>query len=103
MARAAGLLLENVIEINSIAILRSALLADIGATLLPAAPLQADLETGALSAWPVHSPAVARSVTLCASKNIPLTNAAAAIGRLVREVTEELCERGAWPGARLSV
>jgi LysR family transcriptional regulator, nitrogen assimilation regulatory protein len=101
VARAAGLMLENVIEINSIAILRSALLADIGATLLPVAPLQADVAAGALAAWPVHSPAISRSVTLCASRNIPLTNAAAAIERLVREVTEELCAAGAWPGARL--
>jgi LysR family nitrogen assimilation transcriptional regulator len=101
VARQAGLLLENVIEINSIAILKSALLADIGATLLPLAPLQEDIERGALAAWPVHTPAVTRSVTLCASRNIPLTNAAAAIGRLVRQVTEELCAVGAWRGARL--
>jgi LysR family transcriptional regulator, nitrogen assimilation regulatory protein len=102
VARAAGLMLDNIIEINSIAILRSALLADIGATLLPVAPLQADIATGALGAWPVHSPAISRSVTLCASRNIPLTNAAAAIARLVREVTEELCAADAWPGARLA-
>lgn len=101
VARAAGLSLENIIEINSIAILRSALLADIGATLLPLAPLLPDVQAGTLSAWPVHSPHIARKVTLCASKNIPLTNAAGAIGRLVREVTEELCAAGAWPGARL--
>ncbi|MCS0658909.1 LysR family transcriptional regulator [Massilia terrae] len=102
VARAAGLSLENIIEINSIAILRSALLADIGATLLPLAPLLADVQAGTLRAWPVHSPQVARKVTLCASKNIPLTNAAGAIGRLVREVTEELCAAGNWPGARLA-
>lgn len=102
VARAAGLSLEDIIEINSIAILRSALLADIGATLLPLAPLLPDVQAGTLSAWPVHSPQVARKVTLCASKNIPLTNAAGAIGRLVRQVTEELCAAGAWPGARLS-
>lgn len=101
VARAAGLSLENIIEINSIAILRSALLADIGATLLPLAPLLPDVQAGTLSAWPVHSPHIARKVTLCASKNIPLTNAAGAIGRLVREVTEELCAAGVWPGARL--
>lgn len=101
VARAAGLSLENIIEINSIAILRSALLADIGATLLPLAPLLPDVQAGTLSAWPVHSPQIARKVTLCASKNIPLTNAAGAIGRLVREVTEELCAAGSWPGARL--
>jgi LysR family nitrogen assimilation transcriptional regulator len=40
-------------------------------------------------------------VVLCASRNIPLTNAAAAIGRLVRQVTAQLCANGAWPGARL--
>jgi LysR family nitrogen assimilation transcriptional regulator len=102
VARSAGLLLDNVIEINSITILRSALLADIGATLLPVAPVQADVDSGALAAWPLHSPAITRSVTLCASRNIPLTNAAAAIGRLVRQVTEELCAGGAWPGAKLS-
>ncbi|RJG16290.1 LysR substrate-binding domain-containing protein [Massilia cavernae] len=100
-AHAAGLALANVIEINSIAILKSALLADMGATLLPAAPLQDQVESGALVARPIHSPALARSVTLCASKNIPLTNAAAAVGRLVHQVARDLCERGAWRGAHL--
>jgi LysR family nitrogen assimilation transcriptional regulator len=102
VAHTAGLVLRDVIEINSIAILKSALLADMGATLLPVAPLQAEVRQGLLAAYPVHSPAVVRSVTLCASRNIPLTNAAAAIGRLVRQVTEELCASGAWPGARLT-
>jgi LysR family nitrogen assimilation transcriptional regulator len=101
VAREAGLVLQNVIEINSIAILKSALLADIGATLLPLAPLQEEIARGALAAWPVHGTTLTRSVTLCASRNIPLTNAAAAIGRLVRKVTEELCANGAWHGARL--
>jgi LysR family nitrogen assimilation transcriptional regulator len=102
VAHGAGLALRDVIEINSIAILKSALLADMGATLLPLAPLQAEVKQGLLAACPLHSPAVTRSVTLCASRNIPLTNAAAAIGRLVRQVTEELCAAGAWPGARLT-
>jgi LysR family nitrogen assimilation transcriptional regulator len=102
VAFTAGLSLGNVIEINSIAILRSAILADIGATLLPVAPLRGDVESGAMTAWPLHSPSISRSVSLCASRNIPLTNAAAAISRLVREVTEDLCARGAWLGARLA-
>lgn len=101
VAQGAGLALGPVLEINSLAILRSALLADLGATLLPVAPLLADIERGAMAAWPVGDPAVTRHVTLCASRNIPLTNAAAAIGKLVREVTEDLCARGTWPGARL--
>lgn len=101
VAGGAGLALANIIEMNSIAILKSALLADMGATLLPLAPLRAEIDSGALLATPVHSPAIRRNVTLCASRNIPLTTAAAAIGRLVREVTDTLCTNGQWPGARL--
>ena len=101
VAREAGLALGAVTEINSIAILKSALLADMGATILPVAPLLDEVNSGALQARPIHNPAMSRKVTLCASKNIPLTNAAAAVSRLVHQVTRELCDSGAWPGARL--
>lgn len=102
-AHAAGLALANVIEINSIAILKSALLADMGATLLPAAPLQDQIDSGALVARPLSDPALSRSVTLCASKNIPLTNAAAAVGKLVHQVARDLCDSGGWRGARVQL
>jgi LysR family transcriptional regulator, nitrogen assimilation regulatory protein len=102
VARGAGLALSHVIEINSIAILKSALLADMGATILPVAPLLAEVTSGAMQARPIHSPSISRTVTLCASKNIPLTNAAAAVSRLVQQVTRELCDSGAWMGARLA-
>ena len=102
-ARAAGLALANVIEINSIAILKSALLADMGATLLPAAPLQDQIDSGALVARALHDPALSRKVTLCASKNIPLTNAAAAVAKLVHQVARELCDSGGWRGARVQL
>jgi LysR family nitrogen assimilation transcriptional regulator len=99
VAREAGLSLSNVIEINSIAILKSALLADMGATILPSAPVLDELERGALRAQRIHSPAISRTVVLCGSRNIPLTNAAAAISRLVRQVSDRLCADGSWPGA----
>ena len=102
VARAAGLSLGDVIEINSIAILKSAILADMGATILPMAPLLAEIERGAMLARPIDGPALSRTVTLCASRSIPLTNAAAAVRRLVQEVTCELCGSGAWPGAALA-
>lgn len=101
IARGAGLALTNVIEINSIAILRSALLADMGATILPVAPLLADVASGALRALAIDHPSMARSVTVCASKNIPLTNAAAAVRSLVQQVTRTLCDSGTWSGATL--
>jgi LysR family nitrogen assimilation transcriptional regulator len=99
-ARAAGLHAREVIEINSIAILKSAILAGMGATLLPVAPVQAEVERGAMRALAIHDPAIARTVVLCNSRNIPLTNAAAAVSRLVSQVARALCESGAWIGAR---
>lgn len=99
VARAAGLSIDKVIEINSIAILKSAILADMGATILPAAPVLAELERGAMRSHRIDCPAISRTVVLCASRNIPLTNAAAAVGRLVQQVSAQLCADGMWPGA----
>ncbi len=99
VARAAGLSVGDVIEINSIAILKSALLADMGATLLPSAPVLDELQRGTLRAQRIYQPSISRTVVLCHSRNIPLTNAAAAISRLVRQVSEQLCADGLWPGA----
>lgn len=101
VARGAGLACADVIEINSIAILKSAILADMGATILPVAPVLAEIGQGTMRALTIHSPAMARTVVLCASKNIPLTNAAAAVSRLVGQVAAELCASGYWLGARV--
>lgn len=101
VARGAGLATGNVIEINSIAILKSAILAGMGATILPVAPVLADVEHGAMRALPIHSPSISRTVVLCGSKNIPLTNAAAAVSRLICQVAADLCHSGYWMGARL--
>lgn len=100
VAREKGLQLGEIIEINSIAILKSALLADIGTTILPVAPVQPEVAAGALEAHALHEPAISRAVMLCASRNIPLTNAAGAIRALTIEVAHGLCESGSWPGAR---
>ncbi len=99
IARAAGLSLGNVIDINSVAILKSALLADIGATILPVAPVLAEIEHGQMLARPITGARISRTIALCSSRNIPLTNAAAAVERLVLKVTAELCQSGRWPGA----
>jgi len=99
-ARAAGLHAHDIIEINSIAILKSAILAGMGATILPVAPVLDEVERGAMRALSIHDPAMSRTVALCASRNIPLTNAAAAVGRLVAQVAHDLCASGAWIGAR---
>jgi LysR family transcriptional regulator, nitrogen assimilation regulatory protein len=99
VARSAGITIGNVTDINSIAILKSALEADMGATILPVAPVLSELERGVLVAYPISDASIVRTVCLCASRNIPLTNAAAAVERLVLEVTRELCSSARWLGA----
>ncbi|MBB3117015.1 LysR substrate-binding domain-containing protein [Pseudoduganella violacea] len=101
VARAAGLHTGDVIEINSIAILKSAILAGMGATILPVAPLLAEIERGSMRVHSIHHPPISRTAVLCASRTIPLTNAANAISQLALQVAQELCRSGAWPGARL--
>ena len=98
--RTAGLSIDNIIDINSVAILRSAILADLGATILPVAPLLSDIERGLMRAHSIAGAQISRTVALCSSRNIPLTNAAAAVERLVLDVTGELCGSGRWLGAR---
>ena len=98
--RGAGLSIDHVIDINSIAILKSALLADMGATILPVAPVLFEIERGVMLAYPITGARISRTVALCSSKNIPLTNAAAAVERLVLEVTTVLYNEGNWLGAR---
>ncbi|MBI3286124.1 MAG: LysR family transcriptional regulator [Burkholderiales bacterium] len=99
VVRQHGLELKQVIDITSIAILKSALLADMGATLLPVSPLLPEIERGELRACAIGDVQLTRTVVLCSSRNIPLTNAALAVEKLVLEVARDLCESGRWLGA----
>ncbi|HEX8956766.1 MAG TPA: LysR substrate-binding domain-containing protein [Burkholderiaceae bacterium] len=103
VVRAAGLELRDVTDINSVAILKSAILADLGATILPLAPLLSEIERGAMRAQHIADSRLSRTVVLGSSRNIPLTNAAAAVQRLVLSVTRELCTEGRWLGAQALV
>jgi LysR family nitrogen assimilation transcriptional regulator len=101
IVRDAGLATADVIEINSIAIMKSALMADLGATILPLAPVLEEIERGDLVARPISGARLSRTLALCSSKNIPLTNAAAAVHKMVLQVTRSLCESGRWRGTQL--
>jgi len=98
VVRDQGLRIEHVIDITSIAILKSALLADMGATILPMSPLLAEIERGEMRAIPISGVPLSRTVVLCSSKNIPLTNAAMAVEKLVLDLSQALCESGKWQG-----
>jgi LysR family nitrogen assimilation transcriptional regulator len=98
--RAAGQTMTRVVEINSVAILKSALLADIGATIIPPAPLSVELRNGELRAVPITGRRLSRTLTLCSSKTIPLTDSARAIGVLVSNLIDRLCDDDSWIGGR---
>lgn len=100
VVREQGRQIENVIDITSIAILKSAILADMGATILPISPLLAEIERGEMRACPISEVQLSRTVSLCSSKNIPLTNAAMAVERLVLDVSRDLCASGSWLGTK---
>ena len=96
-----GLRVNQVIDITSIAILKSALMADMGATILPVSPLLAEINRGELRACPILDIPLSRTVSLCSSKNIPLTHAAMAVEKCVIEVAQDLCASGQWLGAKI--
>lgn len=100
VVREQGRQIENVIDITSIAILKSAILADMGATILPVSPLLAEIERGEMRACPISDVQLSRTVSLCSSKNIPLTNAAMAVERLILDVSRDLCASGSWLGTK---
>lgn len=100
IVRDQGLRIEHVIDITSIAILKSAILADMGATILPMSPLLAEIERGEMCASPIRGVTLSRTVVLCSSKNIPLTNAAMAVEKLVLDLSHDLCESGKWQGTK---
>lgn len=101
VVRDQGLKIEHVIDITSIAILKSAIFADMGATILPVSPLLAEIERGEMRACPISDVKLSRTVSLCASKNIPLTNAAMAVEKLVLELSRDLVRSGKWLGAEV--
>jgi LysR family nitrogen assimilation transcriptional regulator len=96
-----GCVIENIVaEIDSLNILKSAILANIGSTILPLAPFHRELQQGLVEAREIYAPAISRTITICASRNVPLTKASSAVSKLIVDVVRELCNTGQWHGAQ---
>lgn len=92
-----GLRPANVVaEINSVNIMKSALMAKQGYTILPPMAVWHEVEAGMLQAWPIEQPVLYRKVVICVSKNIPMTPAILAIYNLAERVAHSLCASGRW-------
>lgn len=96
-----GVAIKNVVaEINSVHILKSAVLAGLGHTIFPKAPVQVEINQGSLQATRIGGQGLFRNLVICTSKSIPMTNPKRAVLGLILEVIHGLCESGAWPGAK---
>lgn len=87
-------------EVNSVYLLKSAVEAEIGPTIMPLGIAQREVEEGRLVAHRIDSVDMVRTLGLCMSKHLPMTNAKRAIAQLICDVVRDLCESGQWAGAR---
>jgi len=96
-AAQASLSAPNVVaDISSISILRTALLAQMGCTLLPVMPLMSDINNGALRALALKAPGLSRTVCLCRSARNPPSAAAKLVWQATMALVQQLSTDGRW-------
>lgn len=91
--------IQVVAEITSINILKSTLLAGIGATIQARAPLSDELKAGSLMAADITEPEVFRDLALCSSRTAGMSEATQAVSRVVFDTVRNLCSKAQWQGA----
>lgn len=91
--------IQVVAEITSINILKSTLLAGIGATIQARAPLSDELKAGSLIAADITEPEVFRNLALCSSRTAGMSEATQAVSRVVFDTVRNLCSKAQWQGA----
>ena len=88
------------LEVNSVHILKSAVQAGLGPTLMPLNLARRELEEGRLTAHRVDCPALYRTLGICVSTRMPPTPAREAVAALIGEVVNCMGVQGQWPGSR---
>ncbi|WP_082548980.1 LysR substrate-binding domain-containing protein [Rhizobacter sp. Root404] len=91
-----------VAEINSLALLKGAVVMGMGATILPRATVEADLRSGDLEALTIEQPKLVSALGVYELRAVRLSRAAAHVKRLVTNVARGLCRDSAWPGAEVA-
>jgi LysR family nitrogen assimilation transcriptional regulator len=87
-------------EINSVHILKAAVEAGKGNTIMPLALVQQEVMQGRLSARRIDPAQISRTLGICRSNNIPETNAKRAVSDLITRLVGELRVNGKWPSLR---
>jgi LysR family nitrogen assimilation transcriptional regulator len=100
VAQKYGLSLNVIMEINSAHILKSAVEAGFGASVMPHALAALEIAAGRIRAHRIRPEKVVRTLGVCYSSHIPLTLAKRAVCELVFSVARKLCAEETWVGAR---
>jgi DNA-binding transcriptional LysR family regulator len=85
------------VQVNSMPLQKSLVLARQGWTVLPATGITGDITAGTLSGAPLTAPEVARSVVLGTQRGRRTPTAVSAVAREVQRLSAELARSGTWP------
>lgn len=88
-------------EVNSVYILKSAVEAGIGPTIMPLNLVMREVAEGHLVAHPFAAPGVFRTLGICTCGTRPASNLLALIAQLITQVAHDMCQSGEWPSTRL--
>jgi len=91
--------LNIVVETNEVSIQKRLVRAGHGWTILPGIAVAGDVASGLLSAAPLHSPAVERTVVLALPSAPRIPPAVHAVADLLVRQMRDAVERGEWPSA----
>jgi len=91
---------EIAMEVNSVHILKSAVEAGIGHTIMPLNLAMREIDDGRLVAHRIAAADVSRTLGICSCASMPASHLKTLISELIREVVRDMCVRGEWPGGR---
>lgn len=101
-ARRAGIVLTPSVEADTLGGMIALVRAGFGPTILPLAPIYAQVRRGELSAAPLVDPAPRRRVVLAFPADRAISPAARFVGDAFVEIAHELVDRGEWLGEKLA-
>lgn len=87
-------------EVNSVHILKSAVEAGIGHTIMPLNLAIREIHDGRLVAHRIAADGVSRTLGICSCASMPASRLKTLISELIREVVRDMCACGEWPGGR---
>ncbi|MBH3428867.1 LysR family transcriptional regulator [Pseudomonas alkylphenolica] len=87
-------------EVNSVHILKSAVEAGIGHTIMPLNLAIREIYDGRLVAHRIAADGMSRTLGICSCASMPASRLKTLISELIREVVRDMCTCGEWPGGR---